>query len=137
MVKGLLIMPPSFVQKYILPTIKVRKALKQSNQGNLPGGIETAIMFAFFDDSVMDFTNTIGDNLTDNAAIRAMISHAKNDTLNHCAFMREGRLGLHKGIIATLKQLENVSKLPRQEELWDMKDPEIESRNEEIAEAIK
>jgi hypothetical protein len=39
-VKGLLIMPPSFVQKYILPAIKVRKALKQSNEGNLPGGIE-------------------------------------------------------------------------------------------------
>ena len=27
-VKGLLIMPPGFVQKYILPAIKVRKALK-------------------------------------------------------------------------------------------------------------
>jgi hypothetical protein len=103
-VKRLLIMPPSFVQKYILPTIKVRKALKQSNEGNLPGGIETAIMFAFFDDSVMDFTNTIGDNLTDNAAIRAMVNHAKNDTLDHCAFMREGRSGLHKGIVTALRQ---------------------------------
>ena len=40
MVKGLLIMPPGFVQKYILPAIKVRKALKQSNEGNLPGGID-------------------------------------------------------------------------------------------------
>ena len=54
-VKELLIMPPGFVQKYVLPAIKVRKALKQSNEGNLPGGIETAIMFAFFDDSVMDY----------------------------------------------------------------------------------
>jgi hypothetical protein len=97
MVKGLLIMPPSFVQKYILPAIKVRKALKQSNEGNLPGGIETAIMFSFFEDAVMDFTKSTGDNLTDNAAIRAMVNHAKNDTLDHCAFMKEGRMGLHKG----------------------------------------
>jgi hypothetical protein len=85
-VKGLLIMPPGFVQRYILPAIKVRKALKQSNDGNLPGGIETAIMFAFFDDSVMDFTNTIGDNLTDNAMIRAMVNHAKDHTLEYTVY---------------------------------------------------
>jgi hypothetical protein len=137
MVKGLLIMPPSFVQKYILPAMKVRKALKQSNEGNLPGGIKTAMIFSLFDDTVMDFTKPTGDNLTDNNAIRAMVNHTKNDTLDHCAFVREGRMGLHKGIITALKQLENVSKFPRQEELWDMKDPEIESRNEEIAEAMK
>ena len=93
-VKGLLIMPPGFVQKYILPAIKVRKALKQSNEGNLPGGIETAIMFAFFDDSVLDHNNTIGDNLTDNAMIRAMVNHAKDHTLDHTTFMNEGSMGL-------------------------------------------
>jgi hypothetical protein len=136
-VKGLLIMPPGFVQKYILPAIKVRKALKHSNDDNLPGGIETAIMFAFFDDSVMDFTNTIVDNLTDNAMIRAMVNHAKDHTLDHTTFVREGSAGLRRGTTAALRQLENASKLPRQEELWDMKDPEIESRNEDIAEAMK
>jgi hypothetical protein len=94
-------------------------------------------MFAFFDDSVMDFTNTINDNLTDNAMIRAMVNHAKDHTLDYCTFMKEGSSGLHKGTTAALRQLENVSKLPRQEELWDMKDHEIESRNEEIAEAMK
>jgi hypothetical protein len=135
-VKGLLIMPPGFVQKYILPAIKVRKALKQSNEGNLPEGIETAIMFAFFDDSVMYYTNTIGDNLTDNAMIRAIVNHAKDHTLDHTTFMREGSMGLRRGTTAALRQLRNVSKLPRQEELWDMRDPEIESRNEDIAEAI-
>ena len=136
-VKGLLIMPPGFVQKYILPAIKVRKALKLSNEGNLPGGIETAIMFAFFDDSVMDYNNTIGDNLIDNAMIRAMVNHAKDHTLDYTTFMREGSMGLRKGTTAALKQLGNVSKLPKQDELWDMKDPEIESRNEDIADAMK
>jgi hypothetical protein len=124
-------MPPSFVQKYILPAIKVRKALKQSNEGNLPGGIETAIMFSLFDDIVMDFTKS---TITTRYAPWSIMP---NDTLDHCTFMKEGRMGLHRGTVAALRQLENVSKLPRQEELWDMKDPEIDSRNEEIAEAIK
>jgi hypothetical protein len=51
--------------------------------------------------------------------------------------MKEGRNGLYRGTMAALKQLENVTKLPKQSELWDMLDPEIESRNEEIAESIK
>jgi hypothetical protein len=85
----------------------------------------------------MDFTNTIGDNLTDNAMIRAMVNHAKDHTLDHTTFMREGSAGLRRGTTAALRQLENVSKLPRQEELWDMKDPEIESRNEDLAEVMR
>jgi hypothetical protein len=94
-------------------------------------------MFAFFDDSVMDYTNTIGDNLTDNAIIRAMVNHAKDHTLDHTTFMREGSMGLRRGTTAALRQLGNVSKLLRQEEVWDMRDPEIESRNEDIAEAMR
>ncbi len=72
----------------------------------------------------MDYNNTIGDNLTDNAMIRAMVNHAKDHTLDHTTFMIEGSMGLRKGTTAALKQLENVSKLPKQDELWDMKDPE-------------
>ena len=40
-----IIMPASFAQKYILPTVKVRKALKLHADNNLPGGVETAIFF--------------------------------------------------------------------------------------------
>ena len=43
-----IIMPASFAQKYILPTIKVQKALKLHADNNLLGGVETA-MFAIFD----------------------------------------------------------------------------------------
>jgi hypothetical protein len=134
-VKGLLTMPPSFVQKHILPAIKVRKALKTSGIGEVPEGIETAIMLSLFDDTVMDFTKSTGDNLADNSAIRAMVNHTKNDTVDHITFMKEGRMCLHRGTVAALRQLENVSKLPKQSELWDIMDTEIESRNEEIADA--
>jgi hypothetical protein len=62
-VKGLLFMPPSFVQKHILPAIKVRKALKQSNEGEVPDGIETAILFSIFDQSVMNFNKSTGETI--------------------------------------------------------------------------
>ncbi len=78
-------------------------------------------------------SKSTGDNLAENSAIRAaMVNHAKNDTVDHFTSMKEGRMGLHRGTIAALRQLENVSKLPKQSELWDMLDPDIESRNEEI-----
>ena len=66
-----------------------------------------------------------------------MVNHAKDHTLDHTTFMKEGSMGLRRGTTAALKQLANVSKLPKQDELWDMKDHEIESRNEDIAEAMK
>ncbi len=103
----------------------------------MPGGIETAILFFLFDQSVMNFNKPTSDNIAENSAIRAMVNHAKNDTVDHLARMKGGRNGLYKGTIAALRQLENVTQLPKQEELWDMLDPEIESRKEEIAEAIK
>jgi hypothetical protein len=73
----LLIMPPSFVQKHILPGIKVRKALKQSNESKVPGGIETSILFSIFDQSVMDFSKSTSKNIAENNALRARVNHAK------------------------------------------------------------
>jgi hypothetical protein len=97
-VKGLLIMPPSFVQKHILPAIKVRKALKQSGIGEVRGGIETAILFSLYDQSVMDFNKSTGENLAENSAVRAMVNQTKNDTIDHFTLMKEGRNnGQNKG----------------------------------------
>ena len=45
-IRDRIFMPASFVQKYILPTIKVQKALKLHADNNLPGGVETAMLFA-------------------------------------------------------------------------------------------
>jgi hypothetical protein len=95
-VKGLLIMPPSFVQKHILPTIRVRDALTRSGIGEVPGGIETAILFSLFNQSVMDWNKNTGENPAENSAVRAMVNHAKNDTIDHFTLMKEGRNGLYK-----------------------------------------
>jgi len=48
-------MPVNFVQKWILPTLRVRKALDAVKDGTLPGGIETALLYSIFDQSIIDF----------------------------------------------------------------------------------
>jgi hypothetical protein len=50
MVQRRMFMPASFVQKWIVPTIRARNAL--NGQGTqLPGGYETAMLFSIFDQS--------------------------------------------------------------------------------------
>ncbi len=123
-------MPPSCVHKYILPTIRVRDALKRSGIGEVPGGMETAILLSFFDQSVMDFTKPTGENLAENSALRAMVNRTKNDKVDHFTLMKEGGDGLYKGALAALRQLERVARLPKPEKLCDMTDIEIESQKE-------
>ncbi len=53
-IKDRIYMPALFFQKWVLPTIRVRKALEQSQNGELPGGMEAAMLASIFDQSVMD-----------------------------------------------------------------------------------
>ena len=57
MVRNRIFMPASFVQKWIIPTIRVRNALKEDGV-KTPGGIETAMLFSIFDQSTLDTTKT-------------------------------------------------------------------------------
>jgi hypothetical protein len=78
-VKGRIYMPASFFQKWPLPTIRVRKALEQAQKGELPGGMEAAMLASIFDQSIMDLNNPISTNIADNEALRAMVYHTKDD----------------------------------------------------------
>jgi hypothetical protein len=71
-------MPVSFVQKWVLPTIRVQKALKESQDGNLQGGMEAAMLASIFDQSVMGFNKPVSTNLADNRALRSMVIHASS-----------------------------------------------------------
>ena len=94
-------------------------------------------MFSFFDQSVLNLTKPIGENLAENSAIRAMVNRGRNDKVDHFALMKEGRNGLFKATTSALKQIERAARLPSADKLSDMTDIEIESQNEEIAYAIK
>jgi hypothetical protein len=114
-IKDRIFMPASFAQKWILPTIKVQKALKLHADKNLPGGVETTMLFAIFDQSVMNLNKPISDNLADNAALRAMVTHTKDD----------------KGLISALQKLKQVAKFPDDQTLFRMNSLDIESQNTE------
>ena len=50
-------MPASFVQKWIIPTIRARNALNGLGE-KVPGGFETAMLFSIFDQSILDTTKS-------------------------------------------------------------------------------
>ena len=131
-----IIMPASFAQKYILPTVKVRKALKLHADNNLPGGVETAMLFAIFDQSVMDLNRPVSENLAENAALRAMVSYTGDDSVHQFSLLKEGKRGLTKGLVSALQQLNKVTQLPAERELWTMGEADIQGRKDDIAKAI-
>ena len=135
-IKDRIYMPALFFQKWVLPTIRVRKALEQSHNGELPGGMEAAMLASIFDQSVMDLNKPVSTNIADNEALRAMVYHTKDDKTHQFHSMEEGRKGLTKGLMSALQKLKQVAKLPDEKTLFRMNSLDIESQNAEIAEAI-
>jgi hypothetical protein len=135
-IKDRIYMPVHFVQKWVLPTIQVRKALPKLEDKSLPGEIETAMLYSIYDQSVMDLNRSTSANLAENHALRAMVAHAKDDTVKHLSLLKEGNQGQTNGLLAALQQIKEVTHLPNADILWDMSEHEIRARKEEIAEAI-
>ena len=136
-VQDRIFMPVNFVQKWILPTIRVRKALDAVKDGTLPGGIETALLYSIFDQSIIDFGRQDHEVNATGAAIRAVMAYASDDTtVDMIPRMKLGNNGLAKSAVASLRELEAVCQLPKAKELWNMHDREIDARKDSIAEAI-
>ena len=137
-VQGRMYMPLPFARKYILPTLRVHKALSAVKDGNLPGGIDTAILYSIFDQSIIDFAGTASDQTTDDSAIRAVMAYATDDTtVKLIPRMKQGNTGLARSAIASLKELEEACQLPKAKELWTKQDGWINERKDEIASAIR
>ena len=136
-VQGRIFMPVNFVQKWILPTLRVRKALDAVKDGTLPGGIETALLYSIFDQSIIDFGRQDHEVNATGAAIRAVMAYASDDTtVDMIPRMKLGNNGIAKSAVASLRELEAVCQLPKAKELWNMHDREIDARKDSIAEAI-
>ncbi len=129
-------MPAEFFQKWIRPTIRVQKALKRSQDQELPGGMEAAMLASIFDQSVMDLSKPINGNLADNRALRAMVLHTKDANTHQFLPMEEGGKNLAKGLISALQKRKQVAQLPDEQTLFNWSDVDIEIHNVEIAEAI-
>ena len=135
-IKDRIYMPAEFFQKWVRPTIRVQKALKQSQDQELPGGMEAAMLASIFDQSVMDFTKPNNGNLANNRALRAMVWHTKDDNAHQFLPMEEGGRNLAKGLTSTLQKLKQVAQLPNEQVLLSWEDGDIGLYHEEIAEAI-
>jgi hypothetical protein len=84
----------------------------------------------------MDLNRSTSANHADNQALRAMVAHAKNDTIKHLSLSKEGIQGQTNGLLAALQRIKEVTHLPNADILWEMSEHNIRTRKEEIAEAI-
>ena len=106
-VQGHIYMPLAFARKYILPSLRVHKALTAVKDSNLPGGIETAMLYSIFDQSIIDFAGTGSDENIADSHIRAVMAYATDDTtVELLPRMKQGNAGLARSAKASLKELE-------------------------------
>jgi hypothetical protein len=137
-VQGHIYMPLAFARKYILPSLRVHKALTAVKDSSLPGGIETAMLYSIFDQSIIDFAGTGSSHDSEDSALRAVMAYATDDTtVELLPRMKQGNAGLARSAKASLKELEEVCQLPKAKELWTKQDGWIQERKDEIADAIK
>ena len=137
-VQGHMYMPLPLARKYILPSLRVHKALSAAKDSSLPGGIETAMLYSIFDQSIIDFAGTASKHDSEDSALRAVMAYATDDTtVKILPRMEQGNSGLAKSAIASLKELEETCQLPKAKELWTKQDGWIQERKDEIASAIK
>jgi hypothetical protein len=134
-IKDRIYMTAEFFRKWVSPTIRVQKALQQSQDRELPGGMEAAMLASIFEQSVMDFNKPISGNLADNRALRAVVMHTKDDTTYQFLPMEEGGKTLARGLTSALQKLKQVAQLPDENTLLNMRDVDIDAQNAEIAEA--
>jgi hypothetical protein len=129
-------MPASFVQKWIIPTIRARNALNGHGK-KLSGGFETAMLFSIFDQSILDTTKSRQQLDEDANAIRAIVACAHDANLSLIEKMKSGNDGLKQIAKTSLSQLEQATQLPAHAELYKMTDIDYKYHQERIADAIK
>ncbi len=135
MVQRRIYMPASFVQKWVIPTIRARNALKDHGT-RLPGGFETAMLFSIFDQSILDLTKPRPQHDEGAYALRSIVACAQDANIKLIEQMRKGNNGLKEIARASLKQLEQVVQLPPHEDLWKMSAIDYFYYQDRIADAI-
>ncbi len=105
-------MPEQFLEKYLLPTMQIRKLLEEENlpdQGTqpLPGGPETAIMYSLYRQSKTTIMSTAMDN-----KLRSLITHSVTDTSHLVKEITEDRKAKEKSLEMYTKQLREVTTVP-------------------------
>jgi hypothetical protein len=129
-------MPASFVQKWVIPTIRAREALKEHGTG-MPGGIETAMLFSIFDQSTLNLTKSRQQPDKEAYSLRALVTCAQNANTKLIERMRKGNDGIKNIARASLKQLEQVVQMPSLDTMYTWNELDYDFYHDRIADAIK
>jgi hypothetical protein len=129
-------MPASFVQKWIIPTIRARNALKE-HCPETPGGIETALLFSIFDQSILDTTKARPQRDEEANQLRALVSCAQDANYKLIERMRKGGDGIKNIARASLNQLEQGVQMPSLDDMFNMSQCDYDFYKERAAQAIQ
>jgi hypothetical protein len=135
-VRDRIFMPASFVQKWLIPTIRVRSALKDDDN-ETPGGIETAMLFSIFNQSILDPTKSRQQLDEEAYPLLALVTCAQDANAGLIEKMRKGSDGIKNIARASLKQLKQAVQIPPLDSLYNMSQVDYLWHQESIAEAIK
>jgi hypothetical protein len=134
--QGQVYMPESFLEKYLLPTMQIRKYLENEEETSesgptLPGGIETAAMMY----SMFNQTNVAGD-AESNRKLRALIAHAVEQTPQLIDQIGQNIRSKTRSLELYVSQLREVAQRPPLRTLYGMSTEDIADKNRLINDVL-
>ena len=133
--QGLVYMPEHFLEKYLLPTMQIRKLLETENQtttGNepLPGGPETAIMYSLYHHTRAAKSTTLDNKL------RSLVTHSITDTSQLVREITESTKAKEKSLEMYTNQLREVTTLPTLQTICRMTAQDVTEKNRLISSVL-
>jgi hypothetical protein len=125
--QGLVYMPEQFMQKYLLPTMQIRKLLETESEvarGDqpLPGGPETAIMYALYHQAKTTQATMLDSKL------RSLIAHSHTDTDKLVKDITENMKAKEKSLEYFTNQLREVTTLPTLQSICRMTADDVKEK---------
>ena len=126
---GQVFMPQYFLEKFLLPTMQLKKILEE--EGNqtpeewdlVPGGPETAMMYAIFRQSqAQEYSAQSGK-------LRALIAHSNEQTGDLVCQIREDMSKKTVTLETFVSQLRDAVQLPSARVIYNMTDEDIAEKN--------
>ncbi len=131
--QGQVYMPQHFLEKYLLPTMQLRKILdregKDSDEefNSLPGGQETAMMYSIFRHT--KDTNSVEDR----NKLRSLIAHADEQTPQQAFQIRQTMAAKTTYLENFVQQLRDAVRLPSARTMYTMTAEEIIDRQKSVS----
>jgi hypothetical protein len=136
--QGLVYMPEHFLEKYLLPTMQLRRTLELEDKDkdeeefdSLPGERETAMMYAIFRHAKDTHA------LEDETKLRSLIAHANEQTPLQVSQIRENMMAKTTYLENFVQQLRDAERLPSARAMYQMTAEEITDKNQLINESLK